>query len=87
MTAAAHDGLPGLPMPAAMAHHDDWAVYAVSRGMDPGEARTLTRDQLRAAFIPSDAPRDDTPYVERLDQDPDTRAARRAASRPAWDRR
>jgi hypothetical protein len=39
MTAAAHDGLPGLPMPDARAGHSEWLAYAVSQGMPEGMAR------------------------------------------------
>ena len=74
-------------MPAAMASHDDWLSYAASRGMPREQARGLTRDQLRAAFVPEGAPRDDTPYIERLDQDVASRTAYREGRRKPWERR
>ncbi len=76
---------PELPMPGAMDSHDDWGRYAVSRGMPQGQAARLTRDEIRAEFVPPDAPRVDIPYVERLDRDPGTRAARREARRRPWE--
>jgi hypothetical protein len=75
---------PGLSMPAAMASHDDWLSYAVSRGMPREQAKGSTRDRLRAAFVPEGAPRDDTPYIERLDQDVASRTAYREGRRPPW---
>jgi hypothetical protein len=84
---AGHDTQPaGVPEPPDTASHDTWVTYAVSRGMDLEQARGLTRDQLRMALIPVGAPRSDVPYIERLDRDPESRAVRHAASRPAWER-
>lgn len=68
-------------MPDAMASHGDWLSYAVSRGMPREQAARLSRDEIREEFVPPDAPRVDIPYVERLDQDPGTRAARREGRR------
>ena len=90
MTAPNAPGLlkpgPGLSMPAAWASHDDWSRYAVARGMPAGQAAAISRDQLLLAFVPLNAPRDDTPRLERLDRDPDTRAATRESRRKPWGR-
>lgn len=77
----------GLSMPDFAASRDDWGRYATARGMPADRAAAASRDQLVLAFVPLAALRDGAPRVERLDQDPETRAARRAASRPAWERR
>lgn len=73
-------------MPSAMASRDDSATYAASRGMDAAAVRTLSRDQIREEFVPPDAPRVDVPYVERLDQDPESRAAYREGRRKPGER-
>lgn len=75
----------GLSMPAPEATHDDWSSYAAARGMAADQAAALSRDQLLLTFVPPDAPRDDTPRIERLDRDPETRAAARAARRKPWE--
>lgn len=60
-TVAAGAGEPGgtsqpAPVPAAVprpkqaADKDDWIAYAVSRGMDEAEARSMTKPQLLAAL-------------------------------------
>jgi hypothetical protein len=77
---------PRQPMPGAMDSHADWLAYAVSRGMPRERAVRLTRDEIRGEFVPPDAPRIDIPYVERLEQDPATLAARREATRKPWER-
>ena len=75
----------GLSMPAAYASRDDWEHYAVHRGMAAGMAAASSRDQLVLAFVPLDAPRDDTPRLERFDRDPETAAVRAAARRRPWE--
>lgn len=60
-TAGAGDGEPGgagepapvpvtVPRPRQAADKDDWIAYAVSRGMDEAEARSMTKPQLLAAL-------------------------------------
>ncbi|ETT26249.1 hypothetical protein RAJCM14343_5814 [Rhodococcus aetherivorans] len=60
-TAGAGDGEPGgagepapvpvaVPRPKQAADKDDWIAYAVSRGMDEAEARSMTKPQLLAAL-------------------------------------
>jgi len=77
---------PGLPMPAAMASRDDWAAYAASRGMPEDMAQGLTRDQIRIHLGAASLPLGGEPSLDVLERDPDTRAARRAAQWPAWER-
>lgn len=52
LAAAAHE-LPELAVPAADAKRGDWARYAISRGLDSGEAWKLSRDVLAARFGPA----------------------------------
>ena len=39
-----------VPRPKQAADKDDWIAYAVSRGMDEAEARSMTKPQLLAAL-------------------------------------
>jgi hypothetical protein len=66
------------PEPDPRAPHDVWAQYAVSRGMDAGDARGLTRDQLRAALAPARPGVSGVPDLERHERDPEALAARGA---------
>jgi hypothetical protein len=77
MTAAAPD---------ARAPHSDWLTYAVSQGMPQDMARGLTRDQIRVHLDTGSVPLSGEPSLDVLERDPETRAARRAAQRPAWKR-
>lgn len=42
--------LPDVDRPAGNASHDDWKAYAVSQGMDRGEADSLSRNELRDRY-------------------------------------
>ena len=75
-----------IPVPDAQAPHHEWLAYAVSQGMEKDTARGLTRDQLRIRLGAASQPLSGEPSLDRLERDPETRAARRAAQRPAWER-
>jgi hypothetical protein len=75
------DGLPAV-QPDPGAPHSEWAAYAVSHGMPEAQARGLTRDQLRARFLPSGGSIGSEPDLERHDQDAAAVAARREARKP-----
>jgi hypothetical protein len=76
----------GVPMPDARAPHSDWLAYAVNQGMPAAMARSLTRDQIRINLGAESVPLGGEPSLDILERDPETRAARRAAQRPAWER-
>lgn len=62
-------------MPKGNASHDQWLQFAVSQGMDRGEAAGMTRDQIRArftapAFDPEAAPETIGDEFELLNEKP-----------------
>jgi len=79
-------GAEGVTAPADRAPHWEWAEYAIAMGMPRLQARTLTRDQIKARLLPA-LPLTGEPSVDRLDEDPDARAARREAQRRPWEAR
>lgn len=82
-----HDTQPGgVPMPDAKAPHSEWMAYAINEGMPEDMAQGMTRDQIRATLSAASLPLTAEPDLDVLERDPDTRAARRAAQRPAWER-
>jgi hypothetical protein len=84
---ADHDTEPGgVLMPDARAPHSEWMAYAVDQGMPEDLARGLTRDQIRVNLGAESIPLGGEPSLDVLERDPETRAARRAAQRPAWER-
>ena len=87
MTGTGYGTEPGiLPEPGARADHAAWMAYAVSRGMPEDQARGLTRDQLRVRLLPPRGPLGGEPQLERHEQDEETLAARREATRRPWER-
>ena len=72
--------------PTERSPHWIWMEFAVSRGMPEVQARGMTRDQLRACLLAPSEPLTGEPRVDRLDEDPDARAARREAQRKPWER-
>lgn len=87
MNAADRDTQPGgVLMPDPKAPHSEWLAYAISEGMPEDQARGKTRDQIRIALYAVSMPLGGEPDLDVLERDPDTRAAREAAQRPAWER-
>lgn len=43
-----------VPPPAGNASQAEWAAYAVTQGMDPDEAATLKREEIKARIVPED---------------------------------
>lgn len=87
MSAAEYGAQPGgLLEPDARADHATWARYAVSQGMPTDQAAGLTRDQIRVRFVTPGRSIGGEPDLDVLERDPETRAGRRAAQRPAWER-
>ncbi len=72
-------------VPAERAPQWEWAEYAIAQGMPQEQARGLTRDQLRARLTRPSGGLTGEPSVDRLDEDPDARAARREAQRRPWE--
>jgi hypothetical protein len=59
---ASQDGAEAIPR--GNASHETWIAYAISQGMDRGEATSLTRDQLRARFNDTGFDPDAPPVME-----------------------
>jgi hypothetical protein len=79
-------GAPGVYQPADRAPHSEWMRFAVAQGMPENQARGMTRDQLRACLTSPAEPLTGEPHVERLDEDPEARAALREARAKPWGR-
>ena len=76
---------PRVPRPHNQADHAAWMAYAIGEGIPAADARAMTRDQLRTRLSGAHEPLTGEVVLERHDQDPDTRSARREARRRPWE--
>lgn len=83
MTEASH--AVRVPRPDNQADHTAWMTHALGEGIPATEARAMTRDQIRARLSGAHEPLTGDVALERHDQDPGTRAARREARRKPWE--
>jgi len=86
MSAADHDGQPGIFMPDARAPHAEWLAYAVSQGMPADMARGMTRTEIQVRLTEGAPGISGEPDLERFERDPETAAVLREARRQPRDR-
>lgn len=77
----------GMAMPGPGAPWATWASYAASRGMPPGMAEELSRDEIRVLICPPGVGASAVnPVMERHERDPEALASRRASRAKPWER-